>query len=176
VCTDESVVQKEREELDRKDLKLSAAQLALVKDAVAAASTGGTKKPVVVVLMCGGANIDISALVKMGGVEAILWIGYPGQSGGDALGDALFGVTNSFGKLPVTWYDRGRYDYTLCLHPICYPIYTIHYILCPIRYTLYTIRCTIYDIHCTLYAIHYTHTPYSHTIPTPYMLYAVLLA
>ncbi|KAF3457102.1 hypothetical protein FNV43_RR01759 [Rhamnella rubrinervis] len=39
-------------------------------------------------------------------IGAILWVGYPGQAGGAAIADVLFGTTNPGGKLPMTWYGE----------------------------------------------------------------------
>ena len=45
------------------------------------------------VLMCGGA-VDISAFVNNSLIDAILYVGYPGQAGGQGLADVLFGAYN----------------------------------------------------------------------------------
>eukprot|EP01051_Picozoa_sp_SAG22_P011691 SAG22_NODE_1148_length_5359_cov_2.946958_5_plen_58_part_00 len=34
----------------------------------------------------------------------ILWVGYPGQSGGTALAEILFGDVVPSGRSPLTWY------------------------------------------------------------------------
>jgi beta-glucosidase len=56
-------------------------------------------KPMVVVLE-GGSVIDMPWLAS---VPAVVMAWYPGQDGGDALADLLFGKVNFSGKLPVTW-------------------------------------------------------------------------
>jgi beta-glucosidase len=56
-------------------------------------------KPMVVVLE-GGSVIDMPWLSS---VPAVVMAWYPGQDGGDALADLLFGKVNFSGKLPVTW-------------------------------------------------------------------------
>jgi len=56
-------------------------------------------KPMVVVLE-GGSVIDMPWLST---VPAVVMAWYPGQDGGDALADLLFGKVNFSGKLPVTW-------------------------------------------------------------------------
>jgi len=80
---------------DRTNLNLPAVQEQLL-DAVA-----GAGKPVVVVLMNGGALSVNKAQEK---ASAILLAGYPGQQGGNALADVLFGDCNPAGRLPVTYY------------------------------------------------------------------------
>lgn len=80
---------------DRTNLNLPATQEKLL-DAVSA-----TGKPVIVVLMNGGALAVNNAQEK---AAAILLAGYPGQEGGNAVADVLFGDYNPAGRLPVTYY------------------------------------------------------------------------
>ena len=70
-----------------------------------AAEAAKDKIPVVVVVM-GGGPLDISAIKANKDVGAIIWCGYPGQSGGAAIADAVFGTTNPSGKLTMTWYPE----------------------------------------------------------------------
>jgi beta-glucosidase len=56
-------------------------------------------KPMVVILE-GGSVIDMPWLST---VPAVVMAWYPGQDGGHAMGDLLFGNANFSGKLPVTW-------------------------------------------------------------------------
>jgi hypothetical protein len=88
----------ESEGHDRVNLQLPGLQYLLV-ERVAAAARG----PVIVVLLNGG-PVDISALRGNDAVDAILWAGYPGQSGGQAIADVIFGTYNPAGRLPYTVY------------------------------------------------------------------------
>ncbi|XP_030543182.1 probable beta-D-xylosidase 2 [Rhodamnia argentea] len=90
----------EAEFKDRDSLLLPGRQQELVAK-VAMASKG----PTVLVLMSGG-PVDISFAKNDPRVAAILWAGYPGQAGGAAIADILFGSTNPGGKLPMTWYPQ----------------------------------------------------------------------
>lgn len=90
----------ERESLDRNGLLLPGHQQELISR-VAKASKG----PVVLVLMTGG-PIDITFAKNDPKIAAILWAGYPGQAGGAAIADVIFGTTNPGGKLPMTWYPQ----------------------------------------------------------------------
>ncbi|KAK8954832.1 Beta-D-xylosidase 1 [Platanthera zijinensis] len=90
----------EAEARDRDSLLLPGRQQELVQK-VAAAS----RKPVVVVLISGG-SVDISFARDDPRVAAIIWAGYPGQAGGQAIADVLFGAYNPGGKLPMTWYPQ----------------------------------------------------------------------
>ncbi|QHN04961.1 glycoside hydrolase family 3 protein [Granulicella sp. WH15] len=80
---------------DRTTIELPAAQQQLVS---ALAATG---KPLVIVLMNGGALALESAAEK---ASAILEAWYPGQAGGTAIAETLFGQNNPSGRLPVTFY------------------------------------------------------------------------
>ena len=59
-------------------------------------------KPTVLVLLNGGA---IAASWAAENVPAIIEAWYPGQAGGEAIADVLFGEYNPGGRLPVTFYQ-----------------------------------------------------------------------
>ncbi|KAJ6806173.1 beta-D-xylosidase 1-like [Iris pallida] len=94
----------EAEMVDRVGLLLPGRQQELVTK-VAAASRG----PTILVLMSGG-PIDVSFAEHNPKIAAILWAGYPGQAGGMAIADVIFGAFNPGGKLPVTWYPQSFVD------------------------------------------------------------------
>ncbi|KAH9924718.1 beta-xylosidase [Fomitopsis serialis] len=60
-------------------------------------------KPLIVLQM-GGGQIDDSCFVPNPNVNAIIWGGYPGQSGGAALMDIIVGNAAPAGRLPITQY------------------------------------------------------------------------
>ncbi len=80
---------------DRTDLDLPGVQEALLQ---AVAATG---KPLVVVLLNGSA-IAVNWAEQNAAAIVELW--YPGEEGGTALADVLFGDYNPAGRLPVTFY------------------------------------------------------------------------
>ena len=80
---------------DRTDLRLPATQRALLE------ALHATGKPVVMVLTGGSAMAVEWAQANL---SAILMGWYPGQRGGTAVGEALFGDINPGGRLPVTFY------------------------------------------------------------------------
>jgi beta-glucosidase len=84
---------------DRTDLRLPASQRKLLE---ALAETG---KPVVLVLTAGSAMAVDWADENL---PAILMAWYPGQRGGDAVADVLFGDENPAGRLPVTFYREAE--------------------------------------------------------------------
>ena len=78
----------EAEFRDRDGLLLPGRQQELVSK-VSMASKG----PTILVLMSGGA-IDVSFAKNDPRIGAIVWAGYPGQAGGTAIADVLFGTHN----------------------------------------------------------------------------------
>ncbi|KAI3442744.1 Fn3_like domain-containing protein [Psidium guajava] len=90
----------EREDFDRVDLVLPGRQQELITTVARAA-----KKPVILVLLCGG-PVDIKFARDDQNIGSILWAGYPGEAGGMALSQIIFGEHNPGGRLPVTWYPQ----------------------------------------------------------------------
>ena len=84
----------EGESLDRAYLSLPGHQEALIKQVAA------TGKPVVVVLI-GGSAITMSQWNR--NVPAIVDAWYPGEAGGPAIADVLFGDYNPAGRIPITF-------------------------------------------------------------------------
>ena len=57
-----------------------------------------TGRPVVLLLF-GGSPVAVDPSLA----DAILWVGYPGEEGGNAVADVLFGDVAPSGHLPITW-------------------------------------------------------------------------
>lgn len=81
---------------DRTSIELPDAQQQLV------AAIAATGKPIVLVLMNGSAIALGDAAKK---AAAILEAWYPGQAGGTAIAETLFGENNPSGRLPITFYS-----------------------------------------------------------------------
>uniref|UniRef100_A0A2C9WG90 Fibronectin type III-like domain-containing protein n=2 Tax=Manihot esculenta TaxID=3983 RepID=A0A2C9WG90_MANES len=111
----------ETEGFDRVDLLLPGQQSLLVTE-VASVS----KAPVILVIMSGG-GMDVSFAKNNDKITSILWVGYPGEAGGAAIADVIFGYHNpiflirmsetrklkyyfSGGRLPMTWYPQSYVD------------------------------------------------------------------
>ncbi|HXI58726.1 MAG TPA: glycoside hydrolase family 3 C-terminal domain-containing protein [Polyangia bacterium] len=84
---------------DRADIELPPAQDRLLR------SVAGLGKPTVLVLTGGGA---LGLQWAQQHVDAILMAFYPGEEGGTAVADVLFGDVNPAGRLPVTFYRSVR--------------------------------------------------------------------
>ncbi|XP_010676949.2 probable beta-D-xylosidase 7 [Beta vulgaris subsp. vulgaris] len=90
----------ETEGLDRLNLVLPGEQHNLIQQVARVA-----KRPVVLVLLCGG-PVDVTFAKIDANIGGIIWAGYPGQAGGVALAEIIFGDYNPGGKLPMTWYPQ----------------------------------------------------------------------
>ena len=84
---------------DRTDLSLPNAHIAYLKALRKAIGT----KPLIAVVTAGSA-VDISAIEPY--ADAILLAWYPGEQGGNALADILFGKIAPSGHLPLTFYRK----------------------------------------------------------------------
>lgn len=82
---------------DRIDLKLPENQLEFLRQM---RKTIGQKTMIVIVT--GGSAIDLSEVATL--ADAIIFAWYPGEEGGNAAADLIFGNANPSGKLPVTFY------------------------------------------------------------------------
>ncbi len=79
---------------DKVDLVLTGLQQRLLEEVTALG------KPTVLVLIA-GSPVDVSWADEH--VGALIWAGYPGEAGGSAIADVLFGDYNPAGRLPVTF-------------------------------------------------------------------------
>ena len=80
---------------DRTHLNLPQTQQDLIK------AIKATGKPTILVLLNGSA---VAVNWENENLDAIITAGYPGQEGGNAVADVLFGDYNPAGRLPVTYY------------------------------------------------------------------------
>jgi len=81
---------------DRVNIGLPAAQADYIKQL----ATTGTR---IVLVLAGGSAIVLGEIADL--VEAIVFVWYPGQEGGSAVADVLFGDANPAGRLPITFYQ-----------------------------------------------------------------------
>jgi beta-glucosidase len=81
---------------DRIDLNLPSNQLDYLKKM----KKNSNGKPVIVV-MTGGSPITMPEVEEL--ADAILWVWYPGQEGGNAVADLIFGNEVPSGKLPISF-------------------------------------------------------------------------
>lgn len=85
VGADQSV---EAESRDRVDIHLPGQQELLITQV-----TNVSKGPVILIIMSGG-PMDVSFAKDNDRIPGILWVGYPGQAGGAAIADIIFGRYN----------------------------------------------------------------------------------
>ena len=64
-------------------------------------------KKQLIIVVTGGSPVDLKEISDM--ADALLFVFYPGQAGGDALADILFGDVSPSGKLPVTFPASSRH-------------------------------------------------------------------
>ncbi len=84
---------------DKKDLSLPASEIAFMK----ALRKGIKTKPIIAVITA-GSDVDVSAIEPY--ADAIIFAWYPGEQGGNALADIVFGKVSPSGHLPITFYNK----------------------------------------------------------------------
>jgi beta-glucosidase len=82
---------------DRKSLSLPVSHIAYLR-----ALRKASNKPIIAVITAGSA-VDIAAIEPY--ADAIILAWYPGEQGGNALADIIFGDVSPAGRLPVTFYN-----------------------------------------------------------------------
>jgi beta-glucosidase len=85
----------EHEGVDRKDFQLSSQQTALLQ-------TLHKINPHLVLILIAGSNLSLNW--EQEHIPSILHAWYPGERGGDAIADVIFGDYNPAGRLPLTFY------------------------------------------------------------------------
>jgi len=81
---------------DKKDLELPASEIAYMKQL-----RRDVHKPIILVITA-GSDIDVDVVAPY--ADAIIMAWYPGEQGGNALADILFGKVSPSGHLPLTFY------------------------------------------------------------------------
>jgi len=88
---------------------------AMLPDLVALIQQVVAVQPKTVVVLFSGGNVDMQEWLPQ--VPGLLFVGYPGQEGGQAIAELLLGLENPCGKLPATFEkrleDRSSFD---CYH------------------------------------------------------------
>ncbi|PSL46041.1 beta-glucosidase [Chitinophaga niastensis] len=82
---------------DRNSLSLPRSQILFMKKLREA-----HKKPIIAVITAGSA-VDVAAIAPYADAVILAW--YPGEQGGNALADIIFGKYSPAGRLPVTFYQ-----------------------------------------------------------------------
>jgi len=82
---------------DKRDLSLPKSEIAFMK----ALRNSVQHKPIIAVITS-GSDVDIDAIAPY--ADAIILAWYPGEQGGNALADIVFGDVSPSGHLPVTFY------------------------------------------------------------------------
>lgn len=80
---------------DKADLSLPAHQMAFLR------SIAKNHINKIVTVLTGGSPMDLKEVAELSDVVILAW--YPGQEGGNALGDLLFGDVSPSGRLPITF-------------------------------------------------------------------------
>jgi beta-glucosidase len=119
------------EELDRTEIELPQVQRDLIAEVASV-------NPNIIFVLINGGPVALAGTEKKAGAIVEAW--YPGELGGKAIADVLFGDVNPGGKLPETFYASTKQlppmsDYDLINHPRTY-MYLKQQVLYPFGYGL----------------------------------------
>jgi beta-glucosidase len=91
---------------DKQNISLPASEIAYMK-----ALRKASNKPIIAVITA-GSDVDVSSIEPYG--DAIIYAWYPGEEGGNALANIIFGKVSPAGRLPITFYQslNGVPDYS----------------------------------------------------------------
>lgn len=80
------------------DMKLPESQMILLRKINKKAKSSGKK---VITVICAGMPLNLTEVSELS--DAVLYAWYPGERGGDAVADIIFGNVSPSGKLPITF-------------------------------------------------------------------------
>ena len=86
---------------DRLDYDLPENQLKYLRDLRTAADKNPEDKKPIVAVITGGSPVNLSEVQEL--ADAVLYVWYPGEEGGTAVADVLFGKVSPSGRLPITF-------------------------------------------------------------------------
>ena len=86
---------------DRLDYDLPENQLNYLRDLRKAADKNPEDKKPIVAVITGGSPVNLSEVQEL--ADAVLYVWYPGEEGGTAVADVLFGKVSPSGRLPITF-------------------------------------------------------------------------
>ncbi len=86
---------------DRLDYNLPKNQIHYLKDLRKTADKNPNDKKPIIAVITGGSPINLTEVQEL--ADAILFVWYPGEEGGNAVADVLFGKVSPSGRLPITF-------------------------------------------------------------------------
>lgn len=86
---------------DRLDYNLPENQIKYLKELRKVADRNPNDKKPIVAVITGGSPINLTEVQEL--ADAVLFVWYPGEEGGNAVADVLFGKVSPSGKLPITF-------------------------------------------------------------------------
>lgn len=86
---------------DRLDYNLPKNQIDYLKDLRKTADKNPENKKPIVAIITGGSPINLAEVHEL--ADAVLFVWYPGEEGGTAVADVLFGNVSPSGRLPITF-------------------------------------------------------------------------
>ncbi|CAM6045942.1 unnamed protein product [Sphagnum compactum] len=92
----------EAEKRDRVSLRLPGRQ----EELILAIAGNVTRQVAIVVVVMSGGPLDMRFAKEDERIQSILWVGYPGEAGGQAMSEVIFGDHNPGGRLPLSWYPE----------------------------------------------------------------------